>query len=125
MVRVTNTTTTRRTPSPGRTIFRKRSDGKPSTIRRTAVLSAKSASGWITGRSCEGNVSANEKFRELPCTDHSRHGLCGDAGVHVCGCCRDRRGGAGRTGDEADVFRADQRAAIFWIRGQGSGGEGR
>ena len=40
MVPATNTTTTRRTPSRGRTTFRKHWGGKPSTIRRTAVLSS-------------------------------------------------------------------------------------
>ena len=51
----TNTTTTRRTPSPGRITSRKRWAGRPFTIRPTAASSAKSASGWITGRSCAGN----------------------------------------------------------------------
>src|SRR6266566_5858507 len=125
MVRVTNTTTTRRMPSPGRTTFRKRSGGKHFTIRRTAVLSAKSASGWITGRSCEGNVSANEQFRELSQTDHSGCRLRGDAGVDASCSRGDGRGGAGRAGDEADLSRAGQRAAVLRICGQESGGEGR
>ena len=71
----------RRMPSPGRTIFRKRWGGRTSTIRRTAASSAKSANGWTTGRSCDGSVSANEKFRELSCTDLRAAAMC-DAGIH-------------------------------------------
>src|SRR6266498_4141654 len=124
MVPATNTTTTRRTPSPGRTTFRKRWGGKPSTIRRTAGLNAKSAGGWITGRSCERNVSANEQLQELSQTDHSGCRFR-DAGVDASCGRGDRRGDARRASDEADLFRAGQRAAVLRIFGQKFGAEGR
>ena len=56
----TNTTTTRRTPSPARTISRKRWAARPSTTRPSAASSARSASGWITGPSC-GRSGAAER----------------------------------------------------------------
>src|SRR5215213_2608624 len=124
MVPATNTTTTRRTPSPGRTTFRKRWGGKPSTIRRTAVSSAKSAGGWITGRSCERNVSANEQLQELSQGEHSCRRFR-DAGVDASCGRGDCRSGARRAGDEADLCRAGQRAAVLRICGQDCGAEGR
>ena len=51
----TNTTTTPPKRSPARTTSRTRWGGRPFTIRRIAASSAKSASGWITGRSCAGS----------------------------------------------------------------------
>ena len=56
--RATTTTTTRRRPSPARTISPRRSAGRRSTIRPSAASSARSGSGWITGRSCAGNGAA-------------------------------------------------------------------
>ena len=46
------TTTTPRTPFPARTISPTRCRGRLSTIRPNAASSARSGSGWITGRSC-------------------------------------------------------------------------
>src|SRR5690242_1301543 len=45
-------TMTRPTPSRARTIFRKRSAARPSMTRPSADSSARSGSGWSTGRSC-------------------------------------------------------------------------
>src|SRR5436190_23877940 len=125
MVPATSTTTMRRTRSRGRTTFRKRSGGRPSTIRRTAVLSAKSASGWTTGRSCEGNVSANEQFWELSQAGYSGRRRRRDAGVAARGSRGDRGGRAGRAGDEAKLYSAGQRAAVLRICSQDSRAEGR
>src|SRR4029450_13158852 len=49
--RTTNTITTRPRVSRARTIFRKGWRGAPSINRSTAASSARSASGWTTGRS--------------------------------------------------------------------------
>src|SRR5215218_8954415 len=49
------TTTTRTTLFPGRTISRKRSAARPSTIHPTADSSGRFANAWITGRSCARN----------------------------------------------------------------------
>src|SRR6476619_2694709 len=124
MVPATNTTTTRRTPSRDKTIFRKHWGGRPSTIRRIAASNARYASGWITGRSCVGSVSANENFLQPSCTDPSGD-CCRDAGVDASCNRRDRRGDAGRAGDEAKLHGAGQRAAVLRIYGQESGAEGR
>src|ERR1041384_238733 len=115
MVRATNTTMTRRTPSPDRTTFRKRWGGKPSTIRPIADLSEKSASGWITGRSCAGNeVSTNEKVFELS------FGCRVDASVRFARVCGDRRGRARRAGNEAKLHGAGQRATVLRVHDQDS-----
>ena len=61
---LSNTTTTRPRPSPARTISPRRSAAGNSTIRPSAASSARSASGWIIGRSC-GARGANDRSRRL------------------------------------------------------------
>src|SRR5882724_3139670 len=51
MVPATPTTTTRRMPSPARTISPRRSAAGSSTTRRSAASSVRSGSGWSIGRS--------------------------------------------------------------------------
>src|ERR1700712_3384823 len=63
MAAATNTTTTPRKPFPDRTISRKRWGAGASTIRPSAGLNAKFASGWITGRS-SGAEEHNEPPRQ-------------------------------------------------------------
>src|SRR5690242_14281692 len=58
MARATTTTTTRLMPSRVRTIFPTSSAAKPSTTRPSAASSARSGSGWTTGRSCAGRGGA-------------------------------------------------------------------
>ena len=64
--RVTNTTTTRRRRSPARTISRNSSAAPNFMTRPNAALSAKSASGWNTGRSCAGNGADRERLPRSP-----------------------------------------------------------
>src|SRR5450756_1406134 len=59
MAAATHTTTTLRTPSPGRSISRTRWATRLFTIRPIAGLNARSAGVWITGPSCAG--SENEE----------------------------------------------------------------
>src|SRR5262245_22584719 len=128
----TNTTTTRRMPFPGRTTFRKRWDGRRSTIRRIVVSSAKSASGWIIGRSCAGNevskdneASRDEEFQEVFWADDRSGRTRRGTGIGVARVGGNRRGSAGRAGNQAELQGADQRAAFLRICRKECGREGR
>src|SRR5262249_7899943 len=55
MAKATTMTTTRPRLFPVRTISPNSSTGRNSTIRRSAVSSARSESGWNTGRNCGGS----------------------------------------------------------------------
>ena len=71
--RATNTTTTRRTRFPARTISRKRSAGRRSTIRPSAASSARSGSGWTTGPSCARQVIMSRRVKR-PLAEEVRSG---------------------------------------------------
>src|SRR6516225_2179089 len=64
MAKATTTTTTRPRRFPGRTISPNSSGGRNSTIRPSAASSARSGSGWNTGRSCDGKDSPTNRAGE-------------------------------------------------------------
>ena len=63
--RLLPTTTTPRRRSPGRTTSRKSSAAGSSTIRRSAASSARSGSGWNTGRSSAKSAAERPHLREI------------------------------------------------------------
>ena len=69
----------RPTPSPARTTFRKPWAARPSTTRPSAVSSARSASGWITGPSCGRSGAAGARNGHFAVTGGR---LLGYAGNH-------------------------------------------
>lgn len=62
--KITRTTTTLRTPFPGRTTFRTRCPAASSTSRRNGALNGKSTSGWHTGTNCAASV--RKRIPEAP-----------------------------------------------------------